>query len=112
MSDAIERRLNELRALAGTYAKAQATRCYLEEFKKSKLAMLMKKYEKAGFKTSAAQEREALADQDYIGILDGLNVATEQAVKAHWELKIAEMGASLYQTQQANQRAERKGYGA
>ena len=108
----IETRLAELRELAGVFAKAQAQRCYLEEFKKSKLAMAMKKYEKAGHKTSAAQEREALADPDYIGILEGLKDATEQAEKARWELKIAEMGASLYQTQQANQRAERKAYGA
>jgi hypothetical protein len=41
-----------------------------------------------------------------------LKVATEKAERCKWELKIAEMGAGLWQTAQANKRAEMKGYGA
>lgn len=111
-TETIERRLTELRSLASKYAKAEATRTHIEEFKKSKLAILMKAAEREGFQTSAAQEREARAHPDYIELLDGLKDATEQAEEARWLLKIAEMGAELWRTQQASLRAERKGYGA
>ena len=107
----IEERLESLRQLAAAYAEAQSQRVYLEEFKKSKLAQLMKKYER-DYPTAAAQEREARADPEYIELLDGLRVATKNAEQARWELKIAEMGAGLWQTKQANVRAERRAYGA
>ena len=113
MSDeAIERRLQELRETAKKYAAAVAQKEYLEEFKKSKLAMLMKKHERDGFKTTAAQEREARADADYLGLLDGLKVATEAAEGLRWELKIAEIGAEVWRTKESSRRAERRAYGA
>ena len=113
MSDeAIERRLTELRETAKKYAAAVATREHLDEFKKSKLAILMKKYERDGFSSAVAQEREARADDDYIKLLDGLKVAIEDSEALRWELKIAEIGAEVWRTQQASKRAERKGYGA
>lgn len=112
MSDErIEARLAELREVAGRYASAFADRSYLEEYKKSHLAILMKEYEPDN-KTSAAQEREALADPRYLATLKGLKAATELSEKLRWELRIAETGAELWRTQQASQRAERKGYGA
>lgn len=110
--DIIERRMAELRETAKKYAKAFAQREYLDEFKKSKLAMLMKKYERDGFNTAAAQEREARADSAYIELLDGLKTATETAEALKWELKIAEIGAEVWRTKEASKRAERKGYGA
>ncbi len=103
----IEERLHELRELAKKFAKSEANRVYLEEFKKSQLAILMKKYEKS-HKTAAAQEREARADQEYLSVLEGLKQATEHAQRARWELKIAELGASVWQTSQANRRQEMK----
>ena len=110
--DAIERRLAELRDTAKKYAKAFATREHLDEFKKSKLAILMKSAERDGFTTAAAQEREARAHPDYIALLDGLKAAVEDSEALRWELKIAEIGAEVWRTQQASKRAERKGYGA
>ena len=111
MNDAIETRLDELRKLAKEFAEAQAQRDYLDEFKKSKLSMLMKRFE-SDYPTAAAQEREARAHQEYIDLLTGLKAATERAEFARWSLKIAEMGAGLWQTKQANMRAERRAYGA
>lgn len=112
MIDTIERRLHELRLLAGEYAKAQAEREYLDNFRHSKIAILMKQAEVEGFQTAAAQDREARANPEYLELLLGLREATEKAEKCRWELKIAEMGAGLWQTQQATKRAEMKGYGA
>lgn len=110
--DAIERRMQELRDTAARYAKANAVREYLDEFKKSKLAILMRKYEGQGFTTAAAQEREARADTEYRDLLINLQSATEEAEKLRWELRIAEAGIAVWQTRSANLRAERKGYGA
>ena len=110
--NAIERRLEELRQTAKKYAIAYAQREYLDEFKKSKLSMLMKSAERDGFSTAAAQEREARAHPDYLALLDGLKEATEASEALRWELKIAEIGAEVWRTQQASKRAERKGYGA
>jgi DNA repair ATPase RecN len=113
MSDeAIERRLQELRETAKKYAAAYANMEYLEEFKKSKLAILMKKYEREGFTTAAAQDREARADKDYQELLAGLQAARELSESLRWELKIAEIGAEVWRTKEASKRAERKGYGA
>ena len=113
MSDeAIERRLDQLRTTARKFAAAFANKEHLDEFKKSKLAILMKKYEREGFSTAAAQEREARADREYIELLDGLKAAIEESEALRWELKIAEIGAEVWRTQQASRRAERKGYGA
>lgn len=111
MTNPIEARLNELRILAGKYANAQANREYLDNFRHSKLAILMKTFD-PNFPTAAAQEREARAHPEYLLLLEGLRAATEEAERCRWELKIAEMGAGLWQTKCANERAERKGYGA
>jgi len=110
--DAIEKRMLELRETAAKYAKAHAQCEYLEEFKKSKLAILMKQAEVEGHKTSAAQEREARSNRQYLDLLEGLRDAKEQAEALRWQLKIAEIGSEVWRTQQANMRAEKRGYGA
>ena len=111
MNDAIERRLTELRNIAKQYSKAEAQRVYLEEFRKSKLAILQKKY-MPSFDSVAAQEREARADPEFISLLEGLRVATEDAHRLRWELEVARIGASLWQTSQATKRQEMKAYGS
>lgn len=112
MNDAIERRMIELRELADGYAKAKSEAVYIENFKKSKLAILMKQAERDGAKTTSAQERDALAHPDYIALLDGLKAATEVSERSRWLLEIAKIGSELYRTEQANKRAERSGYGS
>ena len=115
MSEAIERRMEELRQCAKRYAKAKADSDYLGHFRKSKLAMLMKKYQvkyPQNCKTAAAQEKEARCDAEYLEILDGLREATEIEAESFWLLKIAMAGVELYRTEQANLRKERQGYGA
>ena len=112
MSEAIEKRMTELRGLAGEAAKARAEREYLDEFKKSKLAMLMSAAEALGASSVAAQEREARKHPEYLSMLDGLREAVETCERCEWELRIALKGADLWQTLQANERAERRGYGA
>jgi hypothetical protein len=112
MSERAEQRLAELRQMSEEFAKAYAERNYLEEMKKSKLAILMKRAEVEGHKTAAAQEREARADAEYLVLLEGLKIATEISEKLRWHLEVAKLGVAVWQTQQANERAERRGYGA
>lgn len=112
MSDRAENRLNEMRTLAEEYAKAYSDRNYLEEYKKSKLALLMKQAEVDGHKTAAAQEREARADPEYIALLQNLRTATEISESTRWKLEISKLGVAVWQTQNANERAERRAYGA
>jgi hypothetical protein len=112
LNERIEARLIELRQMASEFAVAYATRTHLEEMKKSKLAILMKAAEIEGHKTTAAQEREARAHEDYLALLDGLRVATEESERLRWNLEVAKLGVAVWQTQQANERLERKAYGA
>lgn len=108
----LEERIEELRELAKVYAPAQANRVYLTEYRKTKKSTLMKQAEVNGVKAIAAQERDAYSDPEYHEVLLGLKEATQAAELARWELVIAQMGLEAWRTQQANQRAERKGYGA
>ena len=112
MSDKTEARLAELRRMSDEFATAYAERIYLEEFRKSKLALLMRKAEMDGHKTTAAQEREARAHEEFLDLLIDLKTATEKSEKLRWNLEVAKMGIAVWQTENANQRAERRAYGA
>ena len=102
----ISARLHELRELAKKHAVAKAQANYLEEFKKSKLSILMKKYERAGHATAVAQEREARADHEYIELLEGLRAAVEVSEEARWALEVSKMSIEVWRTRRADQRAE------
>jgi hypothetical protein len=100
-------RFHQLSEQASRFAKAKSEADYLNHFRKSKLAILMKKYEPS-FPTAAAQEREARADPEYIEILQGLRAATEACEKERWELKLVEMKFESWRTKEATKRAEMK----
>lgn len=112
MDDRYEARLQDMRTKAAEYAKAYADRNRLEEYKKSELAILMKRAELDGHKTAAAQEREARADARYIAVLDALHTATEISERLRWDLEVSKLGVAVWQTRQANERIERRSYGA
>ena len=108
----IESRMAELRTISARYSKAYAEKCYIEEFKKSKLAILSKAYEQKGHKTAAAQEREARADPEYLELLNGLLHSIEESERLRWQLKLAELAIEIWRTQESSKRAEKRGYGA
>ena len=108
----IERIMHEYRERVGEYAKARANRTYVEEFKKSKFAMLMREADRQGFKTAAAQEREAYACQEYLDLLDGLQAAVEAEERLRYDMKSLEMQAEVWRTLRADERFEKKSYGA
>jgi len=112
MNESVERRLTELREISRQYAKSKSEAEYLDHFRKSKLAILMKEAALLGHKTSAAQEREAYAHHEYQSLLEGLKAAVEMAERARWELEISRMGLDIWRTKEATRRAEAKVYGA
>lgn len=108
----IEELLERYRQLADRYAPARANREYLDEYKKSMLALLMKDAERAGYNSGVAQEREARANEQYLKLLDDLKTAVLEEEKIRYHLKAVELEIEIYRTKSANERAERRAYGA
>jgi hypothetical protein len=92
-------------ANAKKFAKAKAERIYLEEYRKSLKALLMKRSLE---ETIGAQEREAYAHQEYKALLDGLKAAVEIEEKLRWDLIAAQARVEIWRSEQANLRIEGK----
>jgi hypothetical protein len=112
VSEEIERPLTYIRDNAAKFAQAKSDRVYLEQFRKSKKAMLFIQAEKSGIKTIAEREAWAYAHPEYLQVLEGLQVAVELEEKLRLMIEAAKLKINLYQTKQADSRAERKAYGA
>jgi len=95
-------------ANAPLYAKAKSERIYLEEFRKTKKALLMKDAMVAGYDSAASQEREAYAHPDYKTVLAGLAVAVEKEETLKWQLMAAQMKTEIWRTESANERMQDK----
>ena len=87
------------------YAKAKADRVYMEEYRKSLKAILMKQSMESAVN---AQEREAYSHADYIKLLEGLREAVEQEERLRWEMVAAQARIEVYRTQEASKRVEYK----
>jgi len=86
------------------YAKAKSQRVYLEEFRKTKKALLMKEALVMGIEAANAQEREAYAHPEYQELLQGLAAAIETEETLKWNLEAARMRCDIWRTEQANNR--------
>jgi hypothetical protein len=84
-------------------AQAKGQRVYLEQFRKSKKALLMNASKS---KTVAEREADAYADAEYIVLLKGLQAAVETEEELKWMLVAAEARVELYRTESANARAQ------
>lgn len=88
---------------AGTFAKAKAERVYLEEFRKSKKALLMKSSPES---SGIAQERDAYAHPEYLELLNGLKEAVQVEEKLRWDLIAAQARVEIWRTESANNRKQ------
>lgn len=88
---------------APKFAQARADRVYLEEFRKSKKALLMKQ---SGETSAVAQERDAYAHSDYVQLLEGLRTAVETEETLRWNLVAAQARIEIWRTQEASNRAQ------
>jgi len=108
----IEKTMAYIRENAAAYSQAKSERVYLEQYRKTKKALLMIEAEKAGIKTGQEREAYAYAHPEYSQLLTGLQVAVEREAYLDLMIKGCWAKVDLYRTSQANERAERKGYGA
>jgi len=108
----VEKTLSFIRTNARDYAIAKSDRVYLEQFRKSKKALLINEAEQKGIKTGLERESYAYAHDDYLALLTALQIAVEK--EEYLKLMIAGCHAKieLWRTSQANARAERTAYGA
>lgn len=89
---------------ASKFGEAKAQRIYLEEFRKTKKALLMKEALEMGIESAVAQEREAYASVDYQLLLKGLQVAIEREETLKFMLVAAQMKADIWRSEQASER--------
>lgn len=87
------------------YAKAKADRIYMEEYRKSLKAILMKKSMENAVN---AQEREAYSHPEYVQLLEGLRQAVEVEETLRWEMVAAQARVEVWRSQEASNRVEGK----
>lgn len=88
------------------YAEAKAHRVYLEEYRKSQKAMLMKAALSDGrAKSAVVAEIEAYADPAYIEVLKGLEASVEAEETFRWGLVSAQARIDVWRSQEASNRA-------
>lgn len=102
--------LETIKEATPAYAKAKAARVYLEQFRKSKKALLMIEAEKQGHKTGAMQERYAYAHPDYNELLLGLQSAVEEEERLRFVIESAKLAIEIWRTKSADQRAEARAF--
>jgi len=86
---------------AKAYAQAKAEVTYLEEFRKSKKAML---FSSAIGNTVADRENQAYSHPEYLAVLDGLKAAVEKAEGLRWMLVAAQARIDVWRSQEASNR--------
>jgi hypothetical protein len=87
------------------FAKAKAERIYLEEYRKSLKAILMKRSVENAI---GAQERDAYAHEEYLALLQGLKAAVEVEEELRWALIAAQARVEIWRSQEATNRVEGK----
>ena len=95
-----------IRNKAPAYGEAKAQRVYLEEFRKSKKALLMKDALEMGYEAANAQEREAYADPAYHQLLKGLAAAIELEETLRWEIEAARLDIEIFRSREATNRLQ------
>ena len=86
---------------AKSYAKAKADVTYIEQFRKSKKAML---YANAIGNTIADKDSYARSHPEYLELLDGLREAVEKAEGLRWQLIAAQARIDVWRSQEASNR--------
>ena len=103
----VEEALATMRELSREIGKAKAERVYLEEFRKSKKAILFSEAPNTvGDKhaTIADKENYAYSHPEYLELLEALKVAVEQEEEIKWRMKAAELYVEVWRTESANNR--------
>jgi len=98
--------LDFIRDNATPLAQAKANRIYLEEFRKTQKAILMREAEDDGMVTIAAQEREAYSHEKYQKLLLGLKEAVQEEERLRWLMIAAQAKIEVWRSFESSKRAE------
>ena len=99
-----EQAAQTIRDKAQLFGEAKAQRVYLEEFRKSKKALLMKDALTLGIEAANAQEREAYSHPSYQQLIRGLAEAIEKEETLRWELEAARLDIEIWRSREATNR--------
>lgn len=105
-SDA-EKAVSWLRDNAQTIGEARAARLYMEQWIRTVRAKCMSK--RAG-ESVAAQERDALQDQEYLDALEAYKAAVMDDERLRFLATAAEAKIECWRSQESTRRAENKAY--
>jgi len=101
-----------LRVIASTaplYAEAKANRIYVEQYRKSLKAILMKKALQRGHEAAVAQEREAYAEEEYVNLLAAIRDAVQAEEALRWKMVAAEAAVEVWRSLEASNRLMDRG---
>ena len=83
------------------FAAAKSQRVYLDEFRKSKKAILMSQ---STAKSSVEREQYAYAHDEYLALLEGIRAAVEAEEKLRWMLIAAQAEIEVWRSMEASNR--------
>lgn len=95
-----------IRDLSPKYGEAKAQRVYLDEFRKSKKAMLMRDALLNGIDAATHQEREAYSNPEYLALIKGLAAAVETEETLRWQLESYRLEVEIWRTREATNRMQ------
>lgn len=104
MVDFLER-LEKMREVIPKYSKAKAERIYIEQFRKSKKALLMRDQHALSLKTNAERESYAYSHKEYLELLTGLREAVEIEERYRWTLENLRIEVDVWRSREASKRA-------
>lgn len=88
-------------ANSAKFARAKAERSYIEEFRKSKKALLMAQ---SPAKSAVEREQYAYSHAEYQELLAGLKAAIEIEEEIKWKLTAAQLRVDVWRTREASNR--------
>ena len=92
-------------ANAQKFAEAKSNRVFLDEFRKSKKALLMAQ---SGAEAANAREQFAYGHPEYIELLEGIKAAVEIEEKLKWELEAARLRVDVWRSQETSNRMQER----
>ena len=96
--------INFILTNAPKYASAKATRVQLEEYRKSKKAILASEEEGS----LGAKEMYAYAHPDYVALLFQIKDAIAEEEELRWKLEAAKLRVEVWKTEEYTKRVEMK----
>jgi hypothetical protein len=109
-NEEMERALQFIRDKAKEKGIAKGERTYLEEFRKSKKALLKIEARKNGIKSDCEAEDYAYAHPDYLACLTAIEAAVSRDEELRLKILAADLRIATWQTYRADERLERKAY--